>query len=209
MPAINAALIHKTLVFWVALFAVPLLRERISPLQAAGIGLIFSANLLTGTFKGFSFRGPELMVLTATLLWAIENVIAKITLRRVDPDIVVGARMGGGSLLLLLAVVFSGKGSQLFMFTPLQFFLILLTSLLLFGYVATWYRALKLAPVTLVAMVLTSATLVTNLLSAVFVTHSFGSVQFAELILVISGFWFFLIASRRPFALPGKKLAVS
>jgi len=197
MPAINAALIHKTLVLWVALLAVPLLRERVSSLQLGAIGLIYSVNLLTGTFKGVSFQGPELMVLVATLLWAVENVIAKVTLRRVDPDIVVGARMGLGSLILVLVVIILGKGSQLFTFTPQQFSLTLLTSFLLFGYVATWYRALKLAPVTLVATVLTSATLVTNLLTGIFVSHTFDLQQFAEAVFVSAGLWFFLTVSRR------------
>ena len=196
VSAINASLIHKSLVVWVTLLAVPLLSERISPIQVGAIGLILSANLLIGGFQGFSLQGPELMILAATVFWAVENVIAKVTLRRVDPDIVVGARMGIGSFILLSALVLSGKTTQLFAFTPQQFGFTLLTSFLLFGYVSTWYRALRVAPVTLTATVLTSATLVTNLLSAAFVTHTFGLFQFAELVFVIAGLWFFLLAAR-------------
>lgn len=210
IPAINASLIHKTLVFWVALLAIPLLRERISPLQVAAIGLIYSANLLTGTFKGVSLKGPELMVLLATWLWAIENVIAKLALRRVDPDIVVGARMGLGSLILLFAVLVTGKGAQLLSFaSPAQFLLTLATSFLLMGYVSTWYRALRYAPITLVTTILTPATLVTNFLSAAFVTHTFGFGQYAELIFVVSGLWYFMIASRRLLAVPTSGLVPS
>lgn len=205
MPAINASLIHKTLVFWVALLAVPLLRERISRVQVAALGLIFSANLLVGGFKGFTLSRPEAMVLVATILWAIENVIAKITLRRVDPDIVVGVRMGVGSMILLAGVAVSGKSSQFFVFTPQQLFLTLVTSFLLFGYVSTWYRALKLAPATLVATVLTPATLITNLLTVVFITHTFGFRQFAEIVFVVAGLWFFLLVSRRMLSLPTKR----
>jgi len=43
---------------------------------------------------------------------------------------------------------------------------------LLTGYVMTWYRALKIAPVTLVASVLTLATIITNVLSSIFITHN-------------------------------------
>jgi uncharacterized membrane protein len=45
------------------------------------------------------------------------------------------------------------------------------TVVLLLGYVTVWYRALKFAPVTIVASILVSATLITNILSAIFVTH--------------------------------------
>jgi drug/metabolite transporter (DMT)-like permease len=197
MPAINASLIHKTLIFWVALLAVPFLRERISIKQIGALGLILSANLVVGGFKGFSFSKPELMVLGATVFWAIENVIAKVALRRIDSDIVVASRMGIGSLILLTAVGFTGKTTLITGLNINQFLLVTLTSIILFGYVTTWYRALKTAPVTLVATVLTLATIITNVLSAIFVTHKFTFEIFAQFTLIAAGSWFFLIASRK------------
>jgi drug/metabolite transporter (DMT)-like permease len=197
MSAINATLIHKTLIFWVALLAVPLLDERISLSQVGALGLIFSANLFVGGFRGFSFSRPELMVLAATILWAVENIIAKIALRRVDPDIVVAARMGIGSVILLSAVGLLGKGPILASLDVQQLGLVALTSVILFGYVTTWYRALRVAPVTLVATVLSLATLITNSLSAVFVTHTLSFNQFAQFVLIGVGLWFFLVAAQR------------
>jgi drug/metabolite transporter (DMT)-like permease len=181
----------------VALLAVPLLGERISATQVGALGLIFSANLVVGGFKGFAFSRPELMVLAATMLWAVENVAAKVVLRRVDPDIVVAARMGIGSFILLLATVLLGKGPVLASLDVRQFGLVVVTSVLLFGYVTTWYRALRVAPVTLVATVLTLATLIANGLSAVFVTHTFNFNQFAQLVFIIAGLWFFLVAAEK------------
>lgn len=197
MPAINAALIHKTLIFWVALLAMPALGERISSTQVGALVLIFSANFVVGGFKGFAFTKPELMVLAATILWAVENVIAKVVLKRVDPDIVVAARMGIGSLILLMAVSLLGKSPVLFSLDIKQFAWVALTSVILFGYVSTWYRALRTAPITLVATVLTFSTLVTNALSAVFVTHSLRFEQLAQFVFIVSGIWFFLVASRK------------
>src|SRR3990172_2904945 len=188
--AINASLIHKTLVFWVALIAIPLLKEKVSSWQWGALGLIFSANLLVGEFKSFRFSQAELMILGATWLWAIENVIVKKVLRRVDPDIVVGARMGLGSVVLLAWVVIEGKAQLMTQLTLFQYGLIGFTSLLLLGYVATWYRALKLVPVTQVATVLTVATLVTNGLTAVY-KQSFPFQQVAGVVLVVAGVWFF------------------
>ncbi len=195
IPAINAALIHKTLIFWVALLALPLLGEKISIKQIGALGLIFSANLVVGGFKGFQLSLPELMVLMATILWSVENIIGKIVLRTVDPDIVVAARMGIGSMILLGAVLLSGKTPILTSLSIHQLSLVGLTSLLLFGYVSTWYRALKHAPVTLVATVLTLATLITNGLSAVFITRSLTFEQFSQFILITAGVWFFIVTS--------------
>lgn len=191
IPAINAALIHKTLIFWVAILAIPLFKERVSIKQIMALGLIFSSNLIVGGFKGFSFSTSELMVLAATIFWSVENFIAKLTLRRVDPDIVVAARMGFGSVILLSAISFSGKIPILVTINMQQFGLIFLTSIILFGYVSTWYRALKLLPVTLVATVLTLATVITNGLSAIFITKSFNFEQFTQIIFIIAGVWFF------------------
>ena len=41
----------------------------------------------------------------------------------------------------------------------------------------TWYTALKYAPATLVASLLVPATLVTNALNALFITHTFPALQ--------------------------------
>ncbi len=208
-PAINAALIHKTLIFWVAMLAIPMLGERLSRKQVGALILIFSANLLVGGFGGFTFSRPELMILAATILWAIENVIAKVTLKRVDPDIVVAARMGIGSLILLSAVGLSGKTTLMTGLDIRTLGLVLVTSILLFGYVSTWYRALKFAPVTLVATVLTFATIITNALSAIFVTHSFGFIQFAQFTFITAGVWFFLQAARQMFSSKQPKFGLS
>ena len=207
IPAINASLIHKSLVIWVALLAVPFLKERFSKLQLLAIMTVFGANLVVGGFKGFAFNRPEFFVLAATILWSIENVIAKITLRRVDPDIVIASRMGIGSAILVMTVVILGKGQMLFSLKPDQFALTFLTTLLLFGYVSTWYRALRLTPITLVATVLTLATLVTNGLSAVFVTHKLTINQITQFILLIAGSILFINAISKFPSSSIKKLA--
>jgi len=207
MPAINASLIHKSLIIWIAILAIPFLKEKLSPLQVLAIATIFGANLAVGGFKSFAFNRPELMVLGATVLWTVENVIAKITLRRVDPDIVTASRMGIGSAILLVAVFILGKGQMLFALRPDQFALTFLTTLILFGYVSTWYRALSLAPVTLVATVLTLATLITNGLSAIFVTQQLTLGQVIQFILLLSGIGLFVKAAGKVNIIERKKIA--
>jgi drug/metabolite transporter (DMT)-like permease len=185
--AINASLIHKTLFVWVLLLGIPFLKERLTKLQWLGIAAIFGANLMIGGFKGFKYNAGELMIIGATVLWAVENIIAKITLRDLSSSLVVGARMIIGSLVLLVFVAWRGGASAVYALNFQQWGWTILTSALLLGYVLTWYTALKHAPATYVATLLVPATLITNILSAVFVTHAFSGSQVVSSLLFAGG----------------------
>lgn len=189
IPAINAALIHKTLVFWVILLAIPFLKEKVTPLLIGAVLLIFAGNLTVGGFTGFKLSQGELFVLLATILWAIENVLAKKILPNVDPDIVTAARMGFGSLILITAAAITAPQAlaKTTSLTAVQWTWMAITMATLLGYVMTWYRALKYAPAIIVASVLTTGTLVTNILSAVFITHKWTIEMVLQSGLIILG----------------------
>lgn len=188
----RAALLHKTLIFWVAMWAVPVLKEKISLKQLGALGLIFGSNFVIGGLGQWSWGIGEWMILGATILWAIENVIAKIALKQVQVDVVVGARMILGSVLLLLATVTTGKLNLIFKLSGAQWGMVLVTVGLLTGYVVSWYRALKIAPVTLVASVLSLGAVVTNVLSSIFITHKLSVGIVYQTILLAAGVWFFV-----------------
>ena len=203
IPAINAALIHKTLVFWVALFAIPLLKERMSKTQILGVLMLFAGNLLVGGFKGFTFSKGELFVLIATILWGVENVIAKKALKNIDPDLVTAARMGFGSLILLAAAALTSPNALkgVLTFSSSQWFWVIISSAALLGYVMSWYRALKMAPATFVSSILVAATLITNILSGVFITHSPSFLFSPQFILIAGGIIVLVIASKKQLSL--------
>jgi drug/metabolite transporter (DMT)-like permease len=185
--AVNANLIHKTLFLWVLLLAMPALKERVTGFQLLGFGALLFANLLVGGFTGFKFNTGELMILLATLLWAVENLFAKKILADISSWTAVSFRMIVGSTVLLLVVAFQG---HLELFTRLsapEWNWTLLSSILLLGYVSCWYAALKRAPATYVAALLVPATLVTNVLSAVFLTHKLDGVMVLSSLLFIAG----------------------
>jgi len=177
VPAVTASFIHKTLFIWVALLAAPLLKERVGLLQFAALAFLFGGNLVLSSSPHLSLGRGELMILAATILWAIENIIAKKALNNLSSPLVAGARMTVGSLIILIIIAAQGKITLLSSLSATQWSWTLLTSLLLAGYVLTWYTALKYAPATLVASLLVPATLVTNALAAIFVTHSFPTPQ--------------------------------
>jgi drug/metabolite transporter (DMT)-like permease len=190
-PAVGA-LIHKTLIFWVALWAIPVLKEKINYKQWLALALIFGSNFLIGGLPRLTWGVGESMILGATVLWAIENIIAKKTLAKIPVDVVVGARMILGSALLLLAVVGSGKMGLIFKLNLSQWLMTLVSIGLLSGYVMSWYRALKVSSVTMVATVLTLATIITNILSAIFITRLFNFEIVYQSILLVLSCWFFV-----------------
>ena len=76
--ATQAAFIQKTLVVWVALLAVPLLRERFGLPHALAICLLIAGQAwLAGSAGTVVFGTGEAMILAATLLWAVEVVLVK------------------------------------------------------------------------------------------------------------------------------------
>lgn len=197
--ALNAALIHKTLVLWVALLAIPLLHERMSTGQWLGIAALFAANIIVGGFVGFHGNTGELLILLATLCWAIEHIIAKIALRDIPSNVVVAARMTIGSLVLIAFILWRNPAAPTMLadLTVAQLGWVLLTGVLLLGYVLTWYRALALAPASYVATLLVPATLVTNTLSAIFLTHTFATMQIASAGLMVIGIIIMIAAYQR------------
>jgi len=199
IPAINAAMIHKTLVVWVTLFAIPILKEKINKTQVTAVGLLFFSNFVIDGFNGFTFSKGELLILIATILWAVETIIAKKTLSNVDPDIVVAARMGIGAIILMGAGLLTAPTAfnKIFTLSLPQWGIVFATVAFLFGYVMSWYRALKYAPAIVVTSVLVGSTIVTNVLSAVFVTHSWNSNLTFQTIFILSSLGLFWFADRK------------
>ena len=166
VSAVNADLIHKTLFVWVALMAIPLLGEKLNIRQTAGYVLILMSNLFIGGFHGFQANYGELLILLATLLWSAENIIATVALKNTESEIVAWGRMFFGTIFLLAASLVLNKTGLLFSL-PAEYILPLTVStLLLAGYVLTWYKALRYAPATVVTSALVLATPVTNILSS-------------------------------------------
>lgn len=195
--ALNANIIHKTLFIWVLIFGLPFLKEKVSFLQWIGIIFIALANFMIGGFKGFKYNAGELMILAAAILWAIENIIAKVALKTVSSQVAAASRMAIGSFFLLSLLLIQGKTDLIFNLAPIQWLQNIFLSFLLLGYVLCWYTALKHAPATFVAAVLAAATLPTNILSAIFVSHSFDSAQFLTSIFYLAGLFLIIIFAEK------------
>jgi drug/metabolite transporter (DMT)-like permease len=164
----NAAFIHKTLVIWVALLAVPLLKERLGPLHVAAIAVLLLGQVdLEGGLGGFVAGRGEVMILGATLLWSVEVVIVKRLLRGLTSTTVGVARMVCGSVVLVGWIIATGRWAQLAVLDGEAWAWALLTGTILAGYVTTWFAALARAQAVDVTAVLVFGAVITALLAAI------------------------------------------
>ena len=163
----DAALIHKSLVVWVAVLAVVLLRERIGWLQVAAIGVLLAGQGLLGLrVDALALGGGEAMILGATLLWAVETVIAKRLLSDLSPLTVGVARLGLGLVVLVGWLAVGGAWDSLLPASPSAWWWAVATGFVLAAYVGTWYAALSRAPAVDVTAVLVLGAVITALLAA-------------------------------------------
>jgi len=164
-----ANLIHKSLFIWVGLLAVIFLKEKLNILSVIAFVLVIFGNYYFAKIP-FQLGKGELMILTATLLWSMESILAKKVLSKASSEIVGLFRMGLGSLVLLFAVLVSGKFPLFLSLTTNHQSLttILIGGMILFGYVFFWFKALKYAPASLVTLVLTFSVVVGNILNGTF-----------------------------------------
>jgi drug/metabolite transporter (DMT)-like permease len=163
----HAAFIHKTLVVWVALLAVPLLGERLRGAHVAAVALLVGGLVvLDDGLRDFGLGSGELLILGATLLWSVEIILVKRLLRGVAPATVGLARMGLGVVLLLGWVAVTDRWSGLVGLGAEGWAWALLTGAVLAGYVATWFTALSRAPAIDVTAILVVGAVITGLLNA-------------------------------------------
>ncbi len=165
----DAAFIQKTLVVWVVLLAVPLLRERIGPWHVAAIAaLVWGQALLGGGVAGIRLGSGAAMILAATLLWAVETVIARKLLAGLGLSAltVATARMAGGAVILVGYTLATTRWSALTAAGWHQWSWAVATGLILAAYVATWYAALSRAGAIDVTALLVPGAIITALLQA-------------------------------------------
>lgn len=162
----TAAFIQKTLFIWVALMAAPFLGERLGLIQVAALGVLLAGQVLIAPPTGMGWGPGETMIAVATLLWSVEIVVAKRLLVVVSAPLLGAVRMGLGFVFLLGYLALTGRLGGLATIGGEALLWILVTGVLLAGYVATWFGALRLAPATTVTCILVAGAVVTGALSS-------------------------------------------
>ena len=183
--AAGAAFIHKTLFIWVTVLAVIFLGERLGKLQWIALANLVGGNLLLlGWPKNWMGEG-ELLMLAATLFWAVEAVVAKKVMTQVSSNVAAFSRMFFGAIVMLIYLAVVGKLDIVANLNGEQFGWIALTAIFLLGYVSFYYTGLKHAPVSVVASLLVPGSVITSLLYAVFDAKRFSFEEITGMGLII------------------------
>jgi drug/metabolite transporter (DMT)-like permease len=163
----SAAFIQKTMFVWVAILAIPLLGERLGLVQLAALAVLVVGQALIQSPAGIVWGSGESMILVATLCWAAEVVVVRRFLREMATPIIAVGRLGIGLVALVGFIVVTGRAGAILTLGLDAWGWILLTGIVLAGYVTAWFGALRRAPATVVTSVLVGAAVITGVLQAV------------------------------------------
>jgi len=184
---LQAGFEHDTLVIWVALLAFVFLGERLSWWNLAAMALLVAGAVVAGGGLGRLVPGEGgLLVLAATLAWSIEVVVSKQLLKWTLPTTLGLVRMGVGVVVLVSYLAFDGYLRLIFDIDEAQLAWVVLTGMLLAGYVFTWLTALKRSRAVDVTSVLVASVILTAVLSAL-TGHTIYAPRIGGLILVALG----------------------
>lgn len=181
-------LINKSLFIWVAALSFVILREKpklpeIAGLFILGIGTVTGVSLNQATFPA---QGV-FMVLTATMLWALEYILTKKIVSAVPVSSIMLARMGFGLPVLALILMVRGVNPMQVRIPPASMAAVALSALLLIAFMGSWYRALKYAHAFRVSAVLTFSPVVTAFMALLFSGKPVGPVQLISYVLLCLG----------------------
>ena len=189
--------IHKTMFVYIAVFAMIFLKEKMTKGMLAGAIL-----LIGGTYvmiqPELKLSPGNLLILAATMFWAIENTLAKHVLRDLSGTTVAFGRMFFGSVFMFAFLFAAGKTSILFSMSTSQLKWILISDVFLLLYVLTYYNGLKLIKVTTAAAILTLGAPITTLLSWSFLEVTLTINKAAGMLLIVMGMILIVWLSEHP-----------
>lgn len=193
----RAAFLQKTLPIYAAVFAFIFLKEKITrkqvyalALMLIGMVVIFSAQIKPAELWADPQLG-DMLILGATVLWALENVFARKVMIKGSTNFIVSfARMFFGGLILFGAAVLTGKFSILFSLTLQQWNNIFISVIVLFGYVLFWYWSLRHINVSKASILLLIAPVVSVIVGNVWLREPLPAAQLLGSALILIGAYF-------------------
>jgi drug/metabolite transporter (DMT)-like permease len=184
--AVQGSFWHKTMFIYVIILASIFLKEKIDKKFLLGGLLLLLGNLVLLNKLPIAINKGDVLVILATIFWAIENIISKYALRETEPRIVAWARMFFGSLFIFLFLITTNQLGLIGSLGFKQISWVLVSGILLLGYAITWYEGLKTVPVSQATVILILGLPITTFLSFL----AGGKVGFQEIlsgVLIILG----------------------
>lgn len=181
-----SSFIFRSLFIFAGVFGYLILRERPDRTDFLGASLILFGNALL--VSGAMEFGPgQILVLGATILWALEYTISRKILSSVHPRVVMIGRMLFGSAFLLLFLGYQGGLGRMLELTTDMMIWLGVTSLLLSGFLVSWYGSLKRLPVLRAAAILSLGGVLSAILDAAFSSEAIGPAEGLGLLLLVIG----------------------
>lgn len=139
----TASFLYRILFVPATVLGVVVLRERFHWRAVLGGGLLLAGNFLLLSLTSPVWTDGSLLVLAATLLWAVEYTISKHLLRRLSSGTVAAGRMGFGAVFLGGYLLATSQGSVVLAFNDGQWTWVAISAALLAAFVGTWYTGLR------------------------------------------------------------------
>ncbi|MEW6721860.1 MAG: DMT family transporter [Candidatus Micrarchaeota archaeon] len=184
-PAVSS-FIFRSLFIFAGVFGWLLLKEKPERRDAAAGFIMLAGNALL-VQGDLMFGTAQLLVLGATLLWALEYTISRKILSEVHPRAVMLCRMLFGSLVLVGFMAYEGSLGALLAADASVLQWLAVTSLLLCGFLVSWYTALKHLPVFRATAILALGGIVTSALDYSFLGRALSIQSALGLTLLLIG----------------------
>lgn len=185
----RAAFLHKTLPLYTILFAYFFLKERVPrKLLFAMIIMLLGVSIMEYGDLGYYIRSGDFLVLLATVLWAVENTLAKMVLsERHSHWLVIFSRMFFGSLVLFSVFVFTNGLEGILQLNLQQVTNILISTTLLLGYVVSWYWGLSYINLSKASTILLLSPIITLFLGYSLLNENITTMQLMGSFLILAG----------------------
>jgi len=183
--AAKSSFIHKTMFVYVIILASIFLKEKNAKKIIIAAIFLLIGNALMLRFVWQSFNTGDLLILIATIFWALENIISKNLLKELSSRVVIFGRMFFGAFFIFIFLLFTKQ--FYFGLNVQQFGWVLLTSILLLFYVITWYTGLKYVKVSVATCVLLFGSVITTILDYFFFRAGLSFSQSVGIFLLLIG----------------------
>jgi drug/metabolite transporter (DMT)-like permease len=193
----RGAFLQKTLPLYAVIFAFFFLKEKISKkhfysllIMFIGIVSIFYADIAPAQMWLNPSLG-DLLVVIATILWAFEAVLArKVMIKGENNFFVSFVRMFFGGIILFAFALLIGKYDIILSLSVQQVTNIVISTIILFGYVFFWYWSLKLINVSKASTLLLLSPVISLFIGMVVLKEPAPLTQMIGSILILIGAYF-------------------
>ncbi|MFH1474146.1 MAG: DMT family transporter [Candidatus Aenigmatarchaeota archaeon] len=185
----RAAFLHKLLPLFVTVLAFFFLKEKITRKQVyAMLVMILGTYLISYSAITFDVAFGDLLIIVATILFAVENIMSKYAMTNKESNFVVSfCRMFFASLVLLSIVLLAGNYDQLLLLNYEQILYIGTSISLLFLYVLFWYYSISLIKVSKASTLLLLSPFISLFMSFMLLGEAFLPLQILGSVLILVG----------------------